>query len=71
MVGYNPLVSLPARFHDIEQLFAHPDLYERSHGAVRLKIRDGRIDLRSFDCAGYASVAMPDFTAMTAIEHRR
>jgi hypothetical protein len=46
-------------------LAAHPGLYERSHGAVRLQIRDGRIDLRSLDCAGYASAAMPDFGAMT------
>jgi len=45
-------------------LAAHPDLYERSHGAVRLKIREGRIEMGSLDCAGYASAAMPDFTAM-------
>ena len=45
---------------------AHPDLYERSHGAVRLKIRNGKIDLRSLDCAGYASAAMPDFAAMAS-----
>ena len=52
-------------------LCAHPDLYERSHGAARLKIREGRIDLRSLDCAGYASVVMPDFAAMGVIEQRR
>jgi len=52
-------------------LSAHPDLYERSHGAVRLKIRRGRIDLRSLACAGYASAATPDFSAMTVIEHNR
>jgi L-alanine-DL-glutamate epimerase-like enolase superfamily enzyme len=48
-------------------LAAHPDLYERSHGAVRLRIRDGRIALGSLQCAGYASAAMPDFGAMTPI----
>ncbi len=48
-------------------LSAHPDLYERSHGAVRLKIRDGRIDIRSLECIGYASAAMPDFTAMSSM----
>jgi hypothetical protein len=48
-------------------LAAHPDLYERSHGAVRLKIRDGRIALGSLQCSGYASGAMPDFGAMTPI----
>ena len=48
-------------------LAAHPDLYERSHGAVRLRIRNGRIALGSLRCAGYASAAMPDFNAMQAI----
>jgi hypothetical protein len=47
-------------------LSAHPDVYERSHGAVRLKIRDGRIAIGSLACAGYASAAMPDYEAMTA-----
>lgn len=45
-------------------LAAHPDLYERAHGAVRMKIRDGRIALGSLDCAGYASAALPDFGGM-------
>ncbi|MGZ5888347.1 MAG: enolase C-terminal domain-like protein [Ramlibacter sp.] len=45
-------------------LQAHPDLYERSHGAVRLAIRAGRLAVGSLDCAGYASAAMPDFAAM-------
>ena len=44
---------------------AHPDVYERSHGAVRLKIREGRIALASLACEGFASAAMPDFGAMT------
>ena len=48
-------------------LAAHPDVYERSHGTVRLKIRQGRIALASLDCAGYASAAMPDFSAMQCI----
>jgi hypothetical protein len=45
-------------------LAAHPDVYERSHGAVRLKIREGKIALGSLACAGFASAAMPDFSAM-------
>jgi len=45
-------------------LEAHPDLYERSHGAVRLKIREGMISTDSLNCAGYASGAMPDWSAM-------
>jgi len=48
-------------------LQAHPDLYERSHGAVRLKIQGGRIDLRSLAGPGYASGAWPDFSANTAL----
>ncbi|HUQ24032.1 MAG TPA: enolase C-terminal domain-like protein [Burkholderiales bacterium] len=42
----------------------HPDLYERSHGAVRLKISKGMIAMKSIDCPGYASRAMPHWTAM-------
>jgi L-alanine-DL-glutamate epimerase-like enolase superfamily enzyme len=49
-------------------LAAHPDLYERSHGAVRLRIRDGRIDVGSLDCAGFASGADPDWGAMPAMK---
>jgi hypothetical protein len=45
-------------------LSAHPDLYERSHGAVRLKISRGNISLKSLQCPGYASTAMPDWNAM-------
>ena len=33
-------------------LEAHPDVYERSGGTVRLKIRAGRIDLASLACNG-------------------
>ena len=49
-------------------LAAHPDLYERSHGAVRLRIANGRIALGSLQCAGFASAALPDFGAMTALD---
>jgi hypothetical protein len=45
-------------------LDAHPDLYEASHGAVRLKITNGMIATGSLDCAGFASRAMPDWSAM-------
>ena len=45
-------------------LAAHPDLYERSHGAVRLRIRAGRLAIGSLDCAGFASTAEPDWDAM-------
>ncbi len=45
-------------------LKAHPDLYERSHGAVRLRIRDGRIAIGSLTGPGFASGAEPDWSAM-------
>jgi len=48
-------------------LTAHPDLYERSHGAVRLRISGGRIALGSLQCPGFASGAMPNFAAMTRL----
>ncbi len=48
-------------------LAAHPDLYEHSHGAVRLRIADGRAAIGSLDCTGLASAALPDFSAMAAL----
>ncbi len=48
-------------------LAAHPDLYERSHGAVRLSIKHGRIALGSLAAPGFASGAMPDFGVMRPI----
>lgn len=49
-------------------LEAHPDLYERSHGAVRLRIVDGKVSLGSLAVPGYASGAHPDFGSMRALE---
>ena len=59
----NGMAGLPA---GEQQAFlaAHPDLYARSHGAVRLNIREGLIQMKSLSCAGYASGAMPDWNAM-------
>jgi hypothetical protein len=45
-------------------LRAHPDIYERSHGAVRLRITKGQIATGSLNCAGFASAAMPDWNQM-------
>jgi L-alanine-DL-glutamate epimerase-like enolase superfamily enzyme len=45
-------------------LHAHPDLYERSHGAVRLHIAGGEIAIGSLACPGFASGALPDWNAM-------
>ena len=48
-------------------LQAHPDLYERSHGAVRLRLREGRLAIGSLAAPGFASAAMPDFDAMSPL----
>jgi hypothetical protein len=48
-------------------LRVHPDLYEHSHGAVRLRIRDGEIALASLAAPGFASGTLPDFTAMNPL----
>jgi len=45
-------------------LAAHPDLYEHSHGAARLRITNGELAIGSLACAGYASAAMPDWNSM-------
>jgi hypothetical protein len=45
-------------------LTAHPDLYERSHGAVRLRISNGQLAIGSLDRVGFASGAEPDWRAL-------
>ena len=59
----NGMAGLPATEQE-DFLKQHQDLYERSHGAVRLRIRGGMIQMGSLDCPGYASRAMPDWSAM-------
>jgi L-alanine-DL-glutamate epimerase-like enolase superfamily enzyme len=59
----NGMAELP----QVEQerfLASHPDLYERSHDAVRLRIEKGMIRMGSLDCPGYASRAMPEWKSM-------
>jgi L-alanine-DL-glutamate epimerase-like enolase superfamily enzyme len=65
----NGMADLPAGEQD-GFLAAHPDLYERSHGAVRLRIRDGRLAVGSLGGAGFASGAEPDWRAMTPMPER-
>ena len=65
----NGMAALPAG-EQSAFLAAHPDVYERSSGAVRLAIRDGRIALGSLACQGYASQAEPDFSAMQPMPDR-
>ena len=45
-------------------LAAHPDLYEQSRGAVRVRIRDGRLAIGSLQGVGFASGAAPEWTSM-------
>ena len=49
-------------------LDAHPDLYERSHGAVRLRLRGGELAIGSLHRgAGFASGAAPDWNSLQPI----
>lgn len=48
-------------------LAAHPDLYHRSHGAVRVQIENGELGIASLDQPGFASGALPDFSAMRLV----
>ena len=59
----NGMAGLPA---DEQQQFlkGHEDLYEHSHGAVRLRIKGGVIQMKSLDCPGYASRALPEWKTM-------
>jgi hypothetical protein len=45
-------------------LAAHADLYEHSHGAVRVRIAQGDLAIASLSCQGFASRALPDWDSM-------
>ena len=45
-------------------LKAHPDLYARTAGAVRLRILEGRLALASLACVGYGAATEPHWAAM-------
>jgi L-alanine-DL-glutamate epimerase-like enolase superfamily enzyme len=45
-------------------LRSHDDLYEQSHGAVRVRIVNGELQIRSLACPGYASAVHPQWTSM-------
>jgi len=62
----NGMAGLPQREQD-GFLAAHPDLYEHSQGAVRVKIRDGRLAIGSLASAGFASGAYPDWAALRPV----
>jgi L-alanine-DL-glutamate epimerase-like enolase superfamily enzyme len=48
-------------------LASHPDLYEVSHGAVRVSIRNGGLRFASLDTPGYAIAAEPDWSSLAGI----
>lgn len=50
-------------------LTAHPDLYQTSHGSVRLAIRDGSIALGSLDSPGFGCGAEPDWATLVPMQH--
>ncbi len=45
-------------------LKAHPDLYHRHGGKVRLHIQDGKLAIGSLDCVGFGALPVPDFTQL-------
>lgn len=45
-------------------LQSHRDLYERSHGAVRVRIPGGMLEIKSLDAPGFGSRAHPDWNTM-------
>jgi hypothetical protein len=49
-------------------LSEHPDLYEQSHGAVRVRIKGGMIQMKSLDCPGFASRVLPDWNSMRTMQ---
>ena len=59
----NGMAALPRAEQEVFRA-AHPDLYERTHGAVRVVIRAGQLALGSLDCPGFASGAEPDWSSM-------
>jgi hypothetical protein len=63
----NGMAGLPQGEQDAF-LAAHPDLYERSHGAVRVKISGGELSFATLGCKGYASDAMPDWDSMRRMQ---
>ena len=68
--GHHYVDGMAALPEDEQQRFldAHPDLYERSHGAVRVKIRGGELAIGSLGGVGFASGAAPDWASMRPMQ---
>ena len=63
----NGMAGLPAAEQQAF-LVAHPDLYELSHGAVRVRIRDGHLAIGSLGGVGFGSSARVDWQAMLPMQ---
>jgi len=71
--GHHYVNGMAALGQGEQQAFldAHPDLYERSHGAVRVRIAGGELAIGSlYRGPGFASGAAPDWQAMQAMSMR-
>ena len=62
----NGMAGLPEAEQD-RFLQAHRDLYERSHGAVRVRIPGGALEIKSLDTPGYGSRTLPDWNSMRKV----
>jgi hypothetical protein len=49
-------------------LTAHPDVYERSHGAVRLRLTEGNVSVGSLFCPGLGCAVEPDWTSLEPLK---
>jgi L-alanine-DL-glutamate epimerase-like enolase superfamily enzyme len=65
----NGMAGLPEREQD-GFVREHADLYERSHGAARLRITNGELAIASLACPGYASAVHPDWSQMKEMKTR-
>ena len=63
----NGMAGLPANEQE-QFLMNHDDLYEQTYGAVRVRIKGGMMQMKSLDCPGFASRAMPDWHAMRRMQ---
>jgi len=68
--GHHYVDGMAALREDEQRRFldAHPDLYERSHGAVRVKIEGGELSIGSLGGIGFASGAAPDWASMRTMK---
>lgn len=67
--GHHYVDGMAALPQEEQQAFlrAHGDLYEHSHGAVRLRIREGRLAIGSLAVPGFASAVLPVFDSMSPL----